>query len=595
LRAKEIRQTLIIINPISVSSEKPVIILPTDLCVIEYEEDEETGPRGIGFLLSTDTLGNYYYRFNNGNWEFASASNKNNWIKVDTSSCNNLGDVNEVYPKLCKGLIGKTNFKDGVTVLVLNSNQEDTNQEDDNLIVHSKTNVRTEISHGDATYEYIEDLCEDRTQLTRAINVFLNSPLEGSTSNFQRYIWDGEKWSGGFGSGIIENSINPTSYNDGLSYIESLVLREQGKNNFESLKLYCYGRDLVITTSSELSATSDLTKLNIKGELDSNIKNNCAATLEEGEEILNIRLVFGEGFLEWLSRDYRYSWNGKTWTTDTRKFYQVIGPYSGYQTINYQNGLNKIITDAESNKNSLEFIRLTCPTKPNPSEFSYTSANFIEVLVKNIKDHCGYTGPAVPIESKTITQTQIDRLNSYNTFIDNAIAVANSKESVTVPKNLIKAMILQESNGIVDALGYCAEVGLMQLTPGTAIDLGANVPTYSTSLEQNCKDANGNPRIMSICRKGQPIQNCKPNEDQRFDAEKNILFGTLYIAKQLKAFGNDESLALYAYNAGPGNPLKYCKLGSDYSYSACTFVPDSTKNTYIPSILGYKSTLDKSQ
>jgi soluble lytic murein transglycosylase-like protein len=81
---------------------------------------------------------------------------------------------------------------------------------------------------------------------------------------------------------------------------------------------------------------------------------------------------------------------------------------------------------------------------------------------------------------------------------------------------LIQAIIYQESRGDVKAKSKAGAAGLMQLMPGTAKELG--------------------------------VKNV-------FDAKQNIAAGTKYVEKMRKRFG-DDSLALAAYNWGPGNVSK---------------------------------------
>jgi Rod binding domain-containing protein len=84
--------------------------------------------------------------------------------------------------------------------------------------------------------------------------------------------------------------------------------------------------------------------------------------------------------------------------------------------------------------------------------------------------------------------------------------------------DLIKAVILHESGGNPRAVSHKGAKGLMQLTDGTARDLGVTNP---------------------------------------FDPVQNIFGGARFLAGLLKKFGGDLELALASYNAGPGAVLKY--------------------------------------
>ena len=85
-----------------------------------------------------------------------------------------------------------------------------------------------------------------------------------------------------------------------------------------------------------------------------------------------------------------------------------------------------------------------------------------------------------------------------------------------LPKGLVHAVIHQESRGRVDAVSIKGALGLMQLMPGTAAQLGVN-----------------------------------PH-----DPEQNVRGGALYLRQQIDRFGSIP-LALAAYNAGPGAVLRY--------------------------------------
>lgn len=114
-----------------------------------------------------------------------------------------------------------------------------------------------------------------------------------------------------------------------------------------------------------------------------------------------------------------------------------------------------------------------------------------------------------------------------------------------VSKNLIAAVIIQESNGDPRAKSHCGALGLMQLMPATAKRFG-------------CTNA--------------------------FDPQQNILAGSKYLAWLTKHFKGNRTKIIAAYNSGEGNVERYG--GIPPFKETQLYVPRVLENEHLLAMLG---------
>lgn len=131
--------------------------------------------------------------------------------------------------------------------------------------------------------------------------------------------------------------------------------------------------------------------------------------------------------------------------------------------------------------------------------------------------------------------------SSGNITIDQA--VENAAKKYGVDKNLIMAVINQESSFNPNATSSCGAMGLMQLMPDTASGLGVT---------------------------------------NAYDVQQNVDGGTKYLKNLLDMYGNCKELALAAYNAGP-NALARKQVDSP---SEINKLSSETRN-YVSKIMKY--------
>lgn len=176
----------------------------------------------------------------------------------------------------------------------------------------------------------------------------------------------------------------------------------------------------------------------------------------------------------------------------------------------------------------------TDKTVKNSSDDSKTSG---KILYKNASTGETYVYVDVADEktSKTNKTSGTNTADAMKkTKYDSIFKKAAKKYGVS--ESLLKAVAKAESNFNPNDVSSAGAIGVMQLMPSTAKELGVTNP---------------------------------------YDAEQNIMGGAKLIAAHLKKFNGDVRLALAAYNAGSGAVKKY---GG---------VPSFCK-TYVNKVLSYK-------
>jgi len=121
--------------------------------------------------------------------------------------------------------------------------------------------------------------------------------------------------------------------------------------------------------------------------------------------------------------------------------------------------------------------------------------------------------------SQEIENSSIQKItSSVNPNISFASLIEEASEKYGVDAGLIAAVIKAESNFDADAVSSAGALGLMQLMPATARSLGVSDP---------------------------------------LDPEQNINGGVKLLSQLLNQYDGNTSLALAAYNAGPGAVAAY--------------------------------------
>jgi membrane-bound lytic murein transglycosylase B len=128
--------------------------------------------------------------------------------------------------------------------------------------------------------------------------------------------------------------------------------------------------------------------------------------------------------------------------------------------------------------------------------------------------------PSKTTSGNTGEQGDVGTESSKRVSVRGAIehSINRASRKYDLPSKLIRGVIKAESDFQVRAESSAGALGLMQLMPATAEELGVKDP---------------------------------------FDIDQNIDAGARYLKNMLERFGNDTRKALAAYNAGPGTVERY--------------------------------------
>lgn len=161
------------------------------------------------------------------------------------------------------------------------------------------------------------------------------------------------------------------------------------------------------------------------------------------------------------------------------------------------------------------------------------------------------TSKVTPKISNTPNGTEAD-LRDNTLYITPPSQKQTDKTSILIAKKhkvsleLMLAIIYVESKFNPVAVSPTGAGGLMQMVPATARELGLKVPKYSNKLKPSL---NG-------------------SVDERFNAQKNLEAGLIYFNQLLRKYQKNVTLALGAYNVGPGR----VRVGGPLSSRGKTYV-----------------------
>ena len=175
-------------------------------------------------------------------------------------------------------------------------------------------------------------------------------------------------------------------------------------------------------------------------------------------------------------------------------------------------GLIEELLATATDEQSAQLANLLGNVSSSEDQQGQNVANYLQSLI--------YEGqlnvPPSVLEALSLPTTTTNSTSASHT--DYKAIIEDAAIKYNVPAKLIESVIKHESGFNPTAVSSAGATGLMQLMPSTAKYLGVTDATNPT---------------------------------------QNIMGGTRYLRQMLDKFNDDISLALAAYNAGPGNVSKY--------------------------------------
>lgn len=150
-------------------------------------------------------------------------------------------------------------------------------------------------------------------------------------------------------------------------------------------------------------------------------------------------------------------------------------------------------------------------------------------LIARLSTHFGQLDHGVIIAKNALRHNG----NILSEYLYPLIKKVEEEQYLPVEKDLIHAIIMQESNFKVSARSHAGAMGLMQLMPATAKEVARKIKVKYQKK-----------RLLS-------------------DSYYNILLGSHYLNYLLKLFDGSYPLAIAAYNGGQGNVRKWIKKHGD--------------------------------